>query len=55
MALVNCPECNKQISDTADSCPDCGYSDPTVNYGCFRFGCIIFFIVIFLLILLKIF
>ena len=24
MALVNCPECNKEISDTAASCPGCG-------------------------------
>lgn len=25
MALLNCPKCNKQISDTANSCPHCGY------------------------------
>ena len=25
MALINCPECGKQISDKAASCPDCGY------------------------------
>ena len=25
MALINCPECGKQISDRAASCPDCGY------------------------------
>jgi len=25
MALITCPECKKQISDTADSCPNCGY------------------------------
>ena len=25
MALIPCPECEKQISDTAESCPDCGY------------------------------
>ena len=24
MALINCPECNKQISDKAQSCPHCG-------------------------------
>ena len=24
MALINCPECNKQISDKAKSCPNCG-------------------------------
>ncbi|MBQ0009227.1 MAG: zinc ribbon domain-containing protein [Firmicutes bacterium] len=25
MALVKCPECKKEISDSADSCPHCGY------------------------------
>jgi ribosomal protein L7/L12 len=25
MALINCPECTKQISSHAQSCPDCGY------------------------------
>jgi len=25
MALIMCPECNKQISETASSCPNCGY------------------------------
>ena len=24
MALINCPECGKQVSDRAASCPDCG-------------------------------
>lgn len=24
MALINCPECNKEISDTAASCLGCG-------------------------------
>jgi hypothetical protein len=24
MALINCPECNKEISDKAESCPNCG-------------------------------
>lgn len=24
MALINCPECNKEISDKAGSCPNCG-------------------------------
>ena len=26
MALIKCPECGKEISDTAKSCPNCGYS-----------------------------
>lgn len=25
MALIVCPECNKQISDQAEACPHCGY------------------------------
>lgn len=26
MALIKCPECDKKISDKAESCPHCGYS-----------------------------
>lgn len=25
MALINCPECNKEISDSTNNCPFCGY------------------------------
>lgn len=25
MALITCPECKKEISDTAKTCPNCGY------------------------------
>lgn len=25
MALINCPECSKQISDQSTTCPHCGY------------------------------
>lgn len=25
MALINCPECNKQVSDNANNCPHCGF------------------------------
>ena len=25
MALVICPECNKEISDSVKKCPHCGY------------------------------
>jgi len=24
MALINCPNCSKQVSDAAAACPDCG-------------------------------
>ena len=26
MALIKCPECNHDVSDTAESCPNCGFS-----------------------------
>lgn len=25
MALIYCPECNHQVSDTAETCPNCGF------------------------------
>ena len=25
MALKNCPECDKEVSDKAKNCPNCGY------------------------------
>jgi len=25
MAMITCPECKKKISESADSCPNCGY------------------------------
>jgi len=25
MSLIDCPECSKSISSTAESCPSCGY------------------------------
>lgn len=30
MALMNCPECGKEISDKAEMCPNCGYALKTV-------------------------
>lgn len=26
MALINCPECGDKVSDTAETCPHCGYN-----------------------------
>jgi len=31
MALINCPECGKQISDAAVSCPSCGFVISSIN------------------------
>ena len=28
MSLIKCPECNKEISDKAKCCPNCGYEFP---------------------------
>jgi len=49
MALINCPECNIQVSDKADKCPNCAYPlkrEVSVDSeGCFlqtmNLGCII--------------
>lgn len=30
MALINCPECNTEVSDKADKCPKCAYP---INYN----------------------
>ena len=32
MAMINCPECGKEISDSAKNCPNCGYSIFKKNY-----------------------
>ena len=31
MALINCPECNKEVSDKAGRCPNCGIKINTSN------------------------
>lgn len=31
MALINCPECGKQVSDTANKCPHCGYALKSIS------------------------
>lgn len=41
MALIRCPECKREISDQAASCPECGYPIPGRNAifpGRFPFG-----------------
>ena len=44
MALTHCPECKKEISSSAKSCPHCGYQPKTT--GCFTY--MIYFSVTFL-------
>lgn len=31
MPLITCPDCNKEISDSADNCPNCGRPMNTIN------------------------
>lgn len=33
MALIKCPECGKEISDTVDVCPNCGFSMKKKKYN----------------------
>jgi hypothetical protein len=33
MALITCPECKNEISDTAKTCPKCGFKMPSNPYG----------------------
>ncbi|RLJ22909.1 zinc ribbon protein [Chryseobacterium sp. 7] len=57
--LVNCPECNKRISDNAEACPNCGHPINPIKpkgEGCFlqtlNIGCatvLIGFVIVFLL------
>jgi len=66
MALISCPECKNKTSETAASCPKCGYQlspekiveikekaqkDQKKEQGCI-IGCLVFLVVGFLLILL---
>ena len=38
MAIILCPECKKEVSDNAVSCPHCGYqlkeTAHETNHGC---------------------
>ena len=36
MALINCPECGKEVSDKSKQCIHCGY--PLTNYKCVIYG-----------------
>ena len=31
MAMIKCPECGKEISDKASTCPNCGSPVSTIN------------------------
>ena len=62
MALINCSECGKEISNKADKCPNCG--NPINNIhgegeGCFmqtlNVGCVITAVIIGIIILVFFF
>ena len=36
MALIKCPECNKEVSDRAVTCPHCGYQLRNVQNRAYR-------------------
>lgn len=67
MALINCPECGKEISDKAENCPNCSYplkaKIPAVKVesqeGCFlqtlNAGCIFIVAIIVVIFLLGTF
>lgn len=57
MALINCPECDKKISDQAEKCPNCAFPIKKTTQvvleskeGCFlrtlNTGCMIIFVLI---------
>lgn len=66
MALITCPECKKQISDSASSCPNCGYqltvekigaikkAEQQTQKGC-AIGCLSIFAIFFVLFLIGLF
>ena len=69
MALIQCPECGKKVSDKAKECPECGHPIAEVTAekkvvikneeGCFlqtlNVGCALVALVIIVIVLLLIF
>lgn len=38
MALVRCKECGRSVSNTAKSCPSCGYTVDSICWNCDHFS-----------------
>lgn len=68
MAIINCPECNQEVSNQAEKCPKCAYpikrQQPVVlptqsKEGCFlqtlNTGCLIFFVIIGIIVIFIVF
>lgn len=36
MALQKCPECRRKISESAESCPNCGFSCKTADLAIYQ-------------------
>lgn len=59
MALIKCNECGKEISDKAESCPNCGYKVKNNNKRVKKTGAIVtlvassIFVILFILMLLS--
>jgi hypothetical protein len=54
MALIQCPECQHNVSDTAHACPSCGYSfkrSTFEQFVGFAVRCLVVLIVLTLLLL----
>ena len=49
MALISCPECKQQISDSSAACIHCGHSCKKSGSGCENtaIGCVVFVIIMF--------
>lgn len=64
MALIRCPECNTEVSNKAENCPNCAFpinkkKEEGSKEGCFlqtlNIGCMIIAVIIGLAILAVIF
>lgn len=46
MALVQCKECKKEVSDLAKKCPHCGISNPGITARKMAKGCLILIVIV---------
>ena len=55
MSLIRCPECGKEMSDKAETCPNCGYAERSIfggsqkqkpKLGCLGVIALIFFAIV---------
>jgi len=53
MAMMQCPECKKEISDQAKTCPHCGAGNKAPDQVDTKTGCIIIFIAAIIILILT--